>query len=638
MKMKRIEIIIGLVIVLGFSGQARADDLDKYLENLYGSHIIPGFSVVVVMEDQVIFNKGYGLETIDGNKPMTSNTSTAIGSLAKSFTALAMMQLVEEGKVKLDDPVVKHLPWFRTANKTVSDQITIRMLLNNTSGLMAPAVRNRDISDQAVEKLMRSMESVYLRDEPGTHYEYSNDGFALAGLLISKISGMSYESYLDKSVFTPLEMDRTTNDPEKFDALQVLYGHQPGIDRAIPLYREDDILQEYVAAGSRLRSSSNDIGHYLLAMLNGGTYKGKQIVSPESIDEMWQSYSEFPGISEEDGGGNLPFHYGLGWFTGEMDGKQYIFHGGNRRNMSSMTFLYPEKKMGVSILANIDLTLIDRYTYPNLINIMNNIVRISLEEPVSDFAIPTVPDPTLNKYSLPDSKKVNYTGEYILSAGNDWVYLGSQLSILEGANGLLGVIKKGEQLIEELQIDFITQKTAVSRNLTMPREIQFKFLSKGKTSDVFIEGKKYSRLTEGYYSKFNLVASSQNSVRFYFPGNWNLKWLGDAFYGTDPDLSGETIKSQVFHMEHSFAKYFHEMFPDHHIIHSGQNLSEILGSHYWKEMAIVSSKGGKKYQHFLCVTKKENKSYVIAFTSQHNLTKGVTNLIPTLLSTFSWKQ
>ena len=130
--MKRIEILIGLVIVLGFSGQARADDLDKYLENLYGSHIIPGFSVVVVMEDQVIFNKGYGLETIDGNKPMTSNTSTAIGSLAKSFTALAMMQLVEEGKVKLDDPVVKHLPWFRTANKTVSDQITIRMLLNNT--------------------------------------------------------------------------------------------------------------------------------------------------------------------------------------------------------------------------------------------------------------------------------------------------------------------------------------------------------------------------------------------------------------------------------------------------------------------------------------------------------------------------
>jgi len=634
--MKRIDIVVGLIFILGFTGTARATELDKYLDKLYKSHIIPGFSVVVVMGEQVNFTRGYGFEYVDGNNPMTSTTSTAIGSLAKSFTSLAMMQLVEKGKVQLDDPVIKYLPWFRTANKTISDQITIRMLLNNTSGLKAPVVRNRDISDQAVEKLMRSMESVYLADEPGTHYEYSNDGFALAGLIISKVSGMSYETYLDEFIFAPLEMHRTTNNQDKFDALDVLYGHYPGIKSAIPVYNEDAILLEYVAAGSMLRSSAKDIGNYLLTMVNGGTFRGKQIVTRESMDEMWRSYSEFPGISEEDGGENLPFHYGLGWFTGELDGKQYIFHGGNRRNMSSMTVIYPEEKIGVSILINMDLTFIDRYMYPNLVNIMNNIVRISLDEPVSDFAIPVVPDPSLNDYNLPDSEEDNYTGEYLLSEGNDWVYLGSKLSILKRADGLVGVIQKGEQLIEEFDIDFITQKTAVSRNLTMPQQIHFKFLSNGKTSDAFVGGKKYFRLTEGYHSKFHSEASPDKSVRFYFPRSWDLIWAGENFKGSDRNQISETITGQIFEKENTLLKYFEEMFPDHQIMHTGQNLSEILGMHYWKELAIVSSKGETQYQHLLCVTKRENKNYVIAITSQQNLTEGITLLVPTLLGTFSW--
>ncbi|RLE00313.1 MAG: hypothetical protein DRJ13_08860, partial [Bacteroidetes bacterium] len=105
-RMKRIDIIAGLIFVLGFTGAARAAELDKYLDKLYKSHIIPGFSVVVVRGEQVNFTKGYGFEYVDGNNPMTATTSTAIGSLAKSFTSLAMMQLVEKGKVKLDDPLI----------------------------------------------------------------------------------------------------------------------------------------------------------------------------------------------------------------------------------------------------------------------------------------------------------------------------------------------------------------------------------------------------------------------------------------------------------------------------------------------------------------------------------------------------
>ena len=636
-KMKKTNIIVWILILVGITGQVRAAELDRYLENLYRSHIIPGFSVVVVQEDQVLFSKGYGLEYTDGNRPMTSNTSTALGSLAKSFTALAMMQLVEKGIVDLDDPVVRYLPWFRTANKTLSDHITIRMLLNNTSGLKAPVVRNSDISDRATEKLVRSMESVYLTDEPGTSYSYSNDGFAVAGLIISELTGMSYEEYLDQNIFEPLEMNRTTNDPDDYDDLNVLFGHQPGIDRAIPVHSEDETLREYVAAGSLLRSSANDVGHYLIAMVNGGRYKNKQIVSRGSIDEMWKSYSEFPGISEKDGGDNSPFHYGLGWFKGKLDQKQYVFHGGNRRSMSSMTFIYPEKKLGVSFLANVDLTLIDRYRYPNLITIVNNIVRLTLGEQVSDFAVPVVPDPTLNNYLPAENEEDNYTGEYLLTGGSDWVYLGTRLTVSKGPHGLVGTILKGDQLIEEFNIDFINQKSAVTRNISMPHRMQFSLINNGRTSELFMAGKKYSRVSEGYYSHFRPEASINQRVGFYFPENWILSWEGEDFRGADKQMAGETIEGHIFPGDNELAEYFKKMFPEHQIIYTGQQLSEISGSFFWEEMAIVSSRDHDRYQHFLCVTKRENKNYVIALTSQKNLTSGVSNLMTVLMGSFSWK-
>ena len=205
----------------------------------------------------------------------------------------------------------------------MSDQITVRMLLNNTSGLHAPVVRNRDNSEHAAESLVRSLNSVHLTRRPGESYAYSNEGFVLAGLLVEELSGLSYPEYMRQEVFAPLEMPATTQDPGRFTSIGTLYGHYGGIHEAIPVYEEDDYLQEYAAAGSLMRSSASEMGHYLLALLNGGRYKDQQLISPEGVMEMWAPYTSFPGIRVEDGGEGLPFSYGLGWFLGEMDGKEY---------------------------------------------------------------------------------------------------------------------------------------------------------------------------------------------------------------------------------------------------------------------------------------------------------------------------
>lgn len=635
--MKKMKFIISIIFLFIFTTTSRATSLDDYLNQLYKSHVIPGFSVVVVQNENIIFEKGFGKEYIDGSIPMTSLTSSAIGSLAKSFTAMAMMQLVEKGRVVLDEPVITYIPWFRTANKEVSDKITVRMLLNNTSGLKAPNVRNKDISEKAAESLVRSMGSVYLTTEPGEAYEYSNDGFALAGLIISRVSGMTYEKYLEENIFKPLQMNRTTNDTDKFENLKVVFGHYSGINKAIRVKNDDNILGEYVAAGSVLRSSASDIGNYLKTLINEGKFSGQQILSQKSIKEMWKPYSSFPGISIEDGGENLPISYGLGWFIGEVEGKKYIFHGGNRRNMSSMTILFPEENIAASFIANFNLTFIDNYKYPNLINITNNIIRIALGECVSDYAISRVPDPTVNNFRISKNLKNKYVGKYLLTQGNDWVYLGSELFIAEENEKLVATISKGTQLIEQFEVDFISQKTAFSRNLSIPRKIYFKFLNNGEISDLFFAGLKYSKLSEGYYNRFKNVESVDKSLSFYFPKNWSIKWDGINFTGNSFSSDRFEIKGYLFSEEKTMENYFKELYPGQQVIHTGQEATEISGNHFWNEIAIVSETEKGKKSHFLCKTKNGNQYYVFIISAEENLTAAMNEAVPTLLSTFLWK-
>ena len=148
--------------------QAILKEVDTYLHNYMDSVPMPGIAVVIVQGDQVIFQKGYGVEKEGGRKKMSPQTVTGIGELTMSMTAMAVLQLVEKGQLNLDDKVTKYLPWFQTANKSFSDQITIRMLLNHTSGIPAQFESIPSLDDQtAVEEFVRSMDSYYINKTPG---------------------------------------------------------------------------------------------------------------------------------------------------------------------------------------------------------------------------------------------------------------------------------------------------------------------------------------------------------------------------------------------------------------------------------------------------------------------------------------
>ena len=428
--------IVHLLPVLVFSDgiEARIDD---YLRTVQTETAIPGFSVAVVVNDRIILSGGYGVERTGTDIPMTGHTLSAIGSICKSFTVLAVMQAVEKGLIDLDRPVIEYLPWFRTAEKSSSDGITLRMLLSNSSGLPMYN-KNSNYLDPDVQKEMRivaeSLSSAFMTYEPGTCFEYSNAGFVVAALVLSELSGLSFTDYIEENILTPLSMNSTVIDPVKYDSSAVLQGHSPGISRADPVSKVPFQNTGLIPAGSFFYSSADDMGNYMISLLNKGMYKSRQLISSDGLSTMWSSQISVPGLSEEMGGNGSDMDYCLGWIKTEIDGSSLIFHPGEITSMTSHLLLDPEKKHGIVLLSNSGL--LNPYAYASLINITNNVLRIISGKDVNNFGRPIIEDPTKNNFQLDISSHSHYFGTYSPAAIGGSQLL-NQISILEDSDNRL---------------------------------------------------------------------------------------------------------------------------------------------------------------------------------------------------------
>jgi CubicO group peptidase (beta-lactamase class C family) len=176
---------------------------------------IPGLAMGIVEGDRIIHLKGFGIAGSDG-RPVTPQTPFQINSLGKPMTGVAIMQLVEAGKLDLDAPVQRYLPWFRVADEAASARITPRHLLSHTSGLPEAAGMEQAFSEEgrpdALEQRVRALRSVQLNRPVGASYEYSNAGYMTLGMLVQEISGQPYEAYMRAYLYTPLEMRQTFTD------------------------------------------------------------------------------------------------------------------------------------------------------------------------------------------------------------------------------------------------------------------------------------------------------------------------------------------------------------------------------------------------------------------------------------------
>jgi CubicO group peptidase (beta-lactamase class C family) len=323
------------------------EDLDAYLQQQIKRLRIPGISLAVVEGDQITHLRGFG-EARPGGETPTPETPFLIGSLTKSFTALGVMQLVEAGEVDLDAPVQRYLPWFRVADPQASAQITVRHLLNQTSGIPTNPgwipLADFDSSPDAMERQAREFAEVELIHPVGSAFEYSNANYNLLGLIIEAASGESYQDYIQNHIFSPLEMDHsyTAKSAARQDNLAV--GHRfwfwfpsPAPELPIP---------EGSLPSGQLISSAEDMAHYLIAHLNGGRYEEAQILSQAGISKLHRGAAESVEMGISMG------EYAMGWYESDLNHTKLIWHTGLVPDFSSYMALLPEQKKGLVLLAN----------------------------------------------------------------------------------------------------------------------------------------------------------------------------------------------------------------------------------------------------------------------------------------------
>jgi CubicO group peptidase (beta-lactamase class C family) len=340
-------VFVGLVLAVGLCLRAWSPSLaqvaapalapeaiDAYLRAQVAANHIPGLAVAVVKDNQVLMLRGYG-EAQPG-QPVTPQTQFYIGSLTKSFTALAVMRLVQEGQLELDAPVQRYLPWFKVAEAQASAQITVRHLLNHTSGLSEAGDPNANQFFTTIADGVRAMHSARLTAPVGTKFQYYNQNYRVLGVLIEQVSGETYADYLQTHILTPLGLTHTTTRPAEAAFLAAGHGQVFGW----PLPRTETFQPSALPSGY-LISSAEDLAQYLKALLHDTQLEGGALLSPPALAQLFMPPD---GIQSA---------YGMGWMMGQDAslGKFY-YHDGTLENYHAELLLVPQAKVGVAILVN----------------------------------------------------------------------------------------------------------------------------------------------------------------------------------------------------------------------------------------------------------------------------------------------
>jgi len=303
-----------------------------------------GSATVAVMDNgETVYSEGFGMADREKSIPVAPDTMFNIGSISKVYVAAAIMLLVDDGKVQLDSPVVQYLPDFTMADPRYKD-ITVRMLLNHTSGFPGGTLSNSFGFDYNVDVFADTLEGLslsHLKHAPGEMAPYCNDGFTLAEMIVERISGRKYIDFLRERIFKPLSLNNT--------GLSV--GEEPDKQSAA-YYRVDTAVREPLEAVSvlgagGLAATAEDLCRFV------GTFsgEGKQIFSSSSLEEMKKGQpSLFAGKLK-----NVHMPYGLGWDMTELPpyqakGIQVLGKSGGTGNYTSMVYTVPEQRLSVAVI------------------------------------------------------------------------------------------------------------------------------------------------------------------------------------------------------------------------------------------------------------------------------------------------
>lgn len=308
-----------------------ADEIDDFVSEERKRQKIPGISVLVVENGEVIKMRGYGLANVEHKVPVTAETIFQSGSVGKQFTAAGILLLQEDGKLEFDDPLSQH---FTDAPESW-DGITIRHLLTHTSGLEAYDSKVDFRKDYTEEELLKVMMGLSFYFEPGQEWRYSNSGYVVLGILISKLTGAHWGEYLEERVFKPAGMNTARVISERDIVLNRSAGYHREKGK---LLNQGWVSQTWLSTGDgALYFSIKDLAAWAEAL------RQRKLFSEASYQAWWTSGTLNSGITH---------NYGFGWMLDELRGQPVIGHGGAWQGFRTTISRYVKQDLTVAVLAN----------------------------------------------------------------------------------------------------------------------------------------------------------------------------------------------------------------------------------------------------------------------------------------------
>jgi CubicO group peptidase (beta-lactamase class C family) len=342
---------LGVFVLAASAAEAATDDLVKrlraqfepILDQTIKDHEIPGFVMAVVADGKVVYTVTRGVRRLGGEDALHDRSLFHMASITKPFVGTAIMQLVEAGKVDLDQPVQRYLPYFRLKDPRHA-AITVRQMLSHTSGM--PDVEDYEwekaVSDEgALERYVRSLTEHDLIAAPGERFRYSNMAYEVLGDLIAKVSGQTFEGYVKAHILAPLGMKDSTLLRAEADPKLTTSPHVLG-DRMTVIVSPVYPYNRMHAPSSTLHSNLVDMSRWALANLRRGELDGKRILKASSYDVMWKPT------------GDPKRPVAISWFQGERGGHRTIAHGGGDVGYRGHLLLLPDDDMAVVIMINSD--------------------------------------------------------------------------------------------------------------------------------------------------------------------------------------------------------------------------------------------------------------------------------------------
>lgn len=315
----------------------------KTLTENYG---VASVQYALIDGGDIVLSGQTGINDPSNHVPLTSDTMYGIGSTSKMFLTTAVMKLVDEGKVKLDDPVLNYIPEFKMKDKRFA-QITVRMLLNHSSGLLGTssnsAILFEDLDTHAHDTLLEQLASQHLKADPGAYSVYSNDGFSLAEILVERVSGLSFTEYMHRNITTPLDMNHTKTPQDQLDLNQMAATYSAKKEQQ-PLETTNMI------ASGGIYSTAED----LVKLSQVFTNEKNGVLSKESAKATGQEEYK-RGMWPEDSDSSIA--YGLGWdsvnlFPFNQYGIKAWTKGGNTIAYHSSLIVLSEHNMAAAVTSS----------------------------------------------------------------------------------------------------------------------------------------------------------------------------------------------------------------------------------------------------------------------------------------------